>query len=453
MRPNLVLRNLLVVMTLLMSVALPEQTNAQTWVTMPNAPKNNYDWFEVRKIVALGPGVLWGVFINSSSRSYEGGFIRTLDNGQTWQREYTEGWGGSFNGRRPVDSSILDNNTAWSLSYATIGPVSPNNTAILTRTTNGPNTTSNPHFVTVCAVLPALFQRIHFFDATTGVAAALGNSGTTWQIYRSSDAGVTWTALPTALPVPAGGATIVAKTAKGSCLWLALTNGNSLQTLDGGMTWAYSDTGLGAALRGIAFRDTFNGLAFSGTSAMARTTDGGITWSPIVTTLPDGVYILTTKPGSSSTYVSSSFRQGISTISTSSDDGVTWQTRKVENFPIEDLALSADEQLWSTVGPTYSPRPSFPGADVILRYAGAPLATKATAASNALAYPNPTTGRVQLPGSEGSAVRVYDATGRVQAFSNMSGELDFSAAPAGLYFITIKKTTGVTTTQRISVVH
>ncbi|WP_305031619.1 T9SS type A sorting domain-containing protein [Hymenobacter convexus] len=311
--------------------------------------------------------------------------------------------------------------------------------------------------MTIASPLPAFFEKIHFFDATTGVAPALGSNGTTWQIYRSSDAGVTWTMLPATLPVPPGGGTIVAKTAKGSHLWFALSNGSVLQTLDGGLTWAYTSTGVGTTLHGIAFRDALNGLAFDAYQHLARTTDGGLTWTPVVNALPYGVNSMTTKPGTSGTYVSALFWTGIGTISTSSDDGLTWQTRVVDTLPYVDLALGADDQLWSAVNflnnAPYSPPSGFPGTDVVLRYAGSPLATQSAKASGALAYPNPTTGRVHLPDSEGSTVRVYDATGRVQAFTGMSGELDFSAAPTGLYFITIKKPSGVATTQRISVMH
>ena len=69
-------------------------------------------------------------------------------------------------------------------------------------------------------------------------------------------------------------------------IWLGLDSGYILFSNDGGSTWVIQDAGVIAstAVAGIHFIDTMTGYCAYNSGVVAKTTDGGITWSPTSTT-------------------------------------------------------------------------------------------------------------------------------------------------------------------------
>ena len=141
------------------------------------------------------------------------------------------------------------------------------------------------------------------FNTTTGVA--LGNpttAGGSFEILRTTDGGLTWSSAagPAALPNERGqpGAFFASDAAPGT-LWAGLASSvetntvRTLKTTDYGQTWTVSNPvpNIVGAVTHLAFTaNNLNGLAYGFTKTngvvtalnVARTTDGGRTWVPIM---------------------------------------------------------------------------------------------------------------------------------------------------------------------------
>ncbi|MDQ2769029.1 MAG: T9SS type A sorting domain-containing protein [Bacteroidota bacterium] len=350
-----------------------------------------------------------------------------------------------------VDYSVLDASSAWVLTqnYNRGAPY----TGVIKHTSTGP-----AGLVAIPGALPAEFALIHFFNTTTGIALSYPASGSTnWGVYRTTNGGAGWSAVSAAISFPLTYS--FAKEGKGNSLWISPATGNMVYTSDGGLTWASSDTGLASGSR-VVFRDSLYGLAYGGGGQanrrqLARTADGGRTWSPIATPWPADVTTIIAQPvagpGTASMYIgaganrlSSSNYDGV--LATSRDDGATWQTRLTDNITYDRLATNPAGQLWAaTFEPAYT--------DMLLRYAGAPLAAREAHGEREAAYPNPTTGLLNLAVKRGETVRVYNSTGQLCQYPNTVSQLDLSAFPAGMYLVVIAKQSGISYTQRVAVIH
>jgi photosystem II stability/assembly factor-like uncharacterized protein len=146
---------------------------------------------------------------------------------------------------------------------------------------------------------PAFYDCMSFFDRRNGLAMSDPVDGK-FRILSTHDGGASWTVLPNAgmpaaLPDEAGFA------ASGQCLitsgrsdaWIASGGGAKARVYhsgDRGRNWTVSDTPLkssqSAGVFALAFRNSRTGLAIGGDfgapaegNALARTWDGGRTWS------------------------------------------------------------------------------------------------------------------------------------------------------------------------------
>ena len=126
---------------------------------------------------------------------------------------------------------------------------------------------------------------ISFFNATEGICAGdpLPASGR-FEVYKTADAGATWTAVPTAsLPAALTNEfSVVNHFANvGNGFWFSTTSGRVFGTVDKGVTWTVGTTGLGATIPWVSFRDASNGLALTEAGSLARTINGGTTWTSV----------------------------------------------------------------------------------------------------------------------------------------------------------------------------
>jgi photosystem II stability/assembly factor-like uncharacterized protein len=105
-------------------------------------------------------------------------------------------------------------------------------------------------------------------------------------LYRSSDAGATWTAVEDCLPMPGrcswpGGAfgyLVALASPSATSVWMGLARGTMVGTLDGGHTWLEPPVGGGdLGVSDIEFTDSQHGWAIV-ERGLWRTSDGGRTW-------------------------------------------------------------------------------------------------------------------------------------------------------------------------------
>ncbi|WP_460501990.1 T9SS type A sorting domain-containing protein [Hymenobacter agri] len=448
---------------LAIGVSLP-QARAQSWVTISGSPTfiSGYTC-EVDGIVSPAPNAKWAVHTTSDFGFSRTEISQTTNNGQTMQRRVL-----SFASQSHVtplvgtftdDYSVLDANTAWVLLRDNVafqtGPPGSQQTASIQHTTSG-----LAGFTAMPGVLPAQFRKLHFFNATTGVALSYVVGNLAWQIYRTTDGGTSWTLVPLSAPVllTSGSGK---KEARGNSLWMSFADGSVLYTSDGGLTWKNSSTGLPNAQ--LVFRDDLHGLAYAGRQ-LARTTDGGQSWPLLPALWPTTVKSIVAQPGAnpnaSTSYIGAGYAQATTSygfngvIATSSDDGATWQTQLTNNLTYRYLAANEAGQLWAALEEYYRGS-SLAGSAMLLRDTRGPLATKIASAENLSAYPNPTDGVFQLAGPiQGKAtVRVYDAAGRLcqqTTVGDASRTVDLSAQPVGVYQVQMVKADGTIRNHRLS---
>jgi len=114
--------------------------------------------------------------------------------------------------------------------------------------------------------LSAVFKDVWFTDANTG--SAVSYSG----IFHTSDGGTTWSKVDT-LPLACVQFT---DAGRGTAVGL---RGRIARTVDGGLTWTSQSSGTTKDLCGVWFVDANTGVAVGTGGTILRTTDGGATWT------------------------------------------------------------------------------------------------------------------------------------------------------------------------------
>lgn len=458
----------------LCAVGALSTASAQTpWAADPSIPNlyTSGNYLSMRMSSAPQPGAFWMMGeIFSGHGTYNSYVVRTTNNGQTWDNPLlvtggnTGGLNTSASGYFGRNMYALDAETAWLIDEeaALAGHFR------LLKTSSGPR-----NFSVVAPTLPAPFDQVFFFDATTGVAVAPSAAGGSWKLYRTTDAGATWALVPNAPLVGAATDRLLNTNANfarlGSNLWFGTEKGAILHTADRGLTWSSQNSGL--KLSGVTFRDAQHGLAYgfapgsvakqSKTDRLLRTTDGGQTWMPVTTQGPLRALTVTAIPGSAGTYLSSGYYQlqndRDAAVSFSTDEGTTWQAIALgESIDYLQLTASSPEQIWLTADTDLTNSPFVTNQRSLRRYAGPALvmaAKQATPAALSL-YPNPTSGIVRLPtpatGTE--TVRISDLAGRVQQtvpLTRGQQQLDLSGQAAGIYQVELTTGQGQRYTQKL----
>lgn len=190
--------------------------------------------------------------------SSTGAMYRTANGGVTWSAADAGGGHSSPGNRVPARIQFVSRERGW---FNVPGTASFRSTADggLTWTAVGG---------------PFQARRIsdfHFVNARDGWAIA--PSG---QVYRSQDAGETWSLLAQLAGTFYGIRFIDAETgiAVGS-------SGVVMRTTDGGRTWSAASSGTSDELMRVHFADGLNGWALGNFETVIRTADGGRTWSPV----------------------------------------------------------------------------------------------------------------------------------------------------------------------------
>jgi photosystem II stability/assembly factor-like uncharacterized protein len=325
----------------------------QTWTSpAPNTTEQLAD-------IAFGSATV-GVIVTSSGK-----VLRTTDGGATWS----------------APSSTITPNGLWTVAFAdpdtviAIGPLG----AVL-RSTDGGLTWSAGYLGAGAGFLP----RLRFRSSSQGYA--VGSYG---QVWRTDDAGQSWTLM-------AGGSDVFYAIRFRYGVGLAAGSAGVWETQDGGVSWTLIDShpaafdvallnnivrvsvgmngirrsadrgqswttvvpgATGQVLRGVAFVPS-TGLATTGVAVgnvggngiMLRTTDSGVTWSPVALgTVPRLLAVA---------FSDSAPNRGIAageqrTLLRTTDGGANWT-------PIAVPALNPADQIWAV---RFTPTAAFLAAD------------------------------------------------------------------------------------------
>ncbi|MBP6871215.1 MAG: choice-of-anchor J domain-containing protein [Bacteroidales bacterium] len=245
------------------------------------------------------------------------GFTRSLDGGQTW-------YPGTFNAGDGLSQLFaINSTTCWAVfnTGATQGLYKTEN-AGATWTKKG-NAYGSSSFANI----------LHFFNEDDGVAQG-DPVGGYYEIYTTSNGGETWTRVPSInIPAPTSGEYGITGNydAVGDHIWFGTNKGRIFHSADKGLHWTASLTTFGATtVVQPEFSDELNGMAFRSyldlglEPTLSITHDGGATWESVNVAGPMYARYITYVPGTTATFVGSASAEGENGISYTTDGGYTW---------------------------------------------------------------------------------------------------------------------------------
>ena len=246
---------------------------------------------EFRGLSVVGESVIWAA-------GRDGTYARSTDAGASWRADSVPGAADLFF----VDVHAVDSVTAYLLGTHFDGGL-----AKIFKTMDGGSQWIEQFSDSTAGVF---FDGMAFWDADRGVAFSDPVDGS-FLIVRTENGGSTWERvppenIPPPLPGEAGfAASGTAITVFGTeHVWFGTGGGSVARVFasrDGGRSWTVDETPIAgsgtAGIFGIAFRDTAHGLVVGGdyrrpgefTDNVARTRDGGRTWSLVASAQPAGV--------------------------------------------------------------------------------------------------------------------------------------------------------------------
>lgn len=292
---------------------------------------------------------------------------------------------------------------------------------------------------------------VHFWDALNGVAGGDTENGS-FEVYTTSDGGTNWIRvvganIPPSLTGEIGvlGVTSVI----GNTFWFGTTSGRIFKSIDKGLSWTVSDSVVSTdfSLDRFTFSDANKGLLMiHDTTKIYKTSDGGATWTLVVT---PNFYktVIAYIPGTSTVIAGAAANPFGSSYSL--DNGLNWTVidtgvfHGTLAFLNDSFGFSAGFNTNATTGG-------------IFKFTGIPLKTSSFDVKTRITvYPNPTSGIIHL-NSEISLIKeasVFDLLGRRvynPGFSAMNKvDLDLKSLQTGTYILKITSDSGKTETMKI----
>lgn len=273
----------------------------------------------------VDPLTVWAVTYDGTSGTMTRDFTRTTDGGNNW----TPGVIDALVNHDVSNISAIDANTAWVAMYDANGGGGIYKTTDAGATWTQQTTASFSDASSFANV-------VHFFNASEGFCMGdpINNE---FEIYTTSDGGANWTLVDGVnIPDPQSGEMGWTNVyyAVNDTAWFGTNTGRIYKTVDKGATWSVYTTGA-ANVSGISMNDALNGIMLAAvydqtgqlTSwGMRKTNDGGETWASVT---PGGPYYksdMAAVPGIPGKIISTGISQDMAQCgsSYSFDYGATW---------------------------------------------------------------------------------------------------------------------------------
>ncbi len=309
---------------------------------------------------------------------------------------------------------------------------------------------------------------VYFWDSNNGVT--MGDAiGGFFEIYTTTNGGANWVRTPSSpalVPLDPNDYGLTNQfTTFGNSIWIGTTFGRILKSTDKGLTWTVVQSPIpdfGGGINGseggdLSFSSATNGLLITTNFLLYNTVDGGFTWNPVTYSGPLKSFGIASIPTLSNTYVSVGsdlVNDPARGSSWSNNGGLNWYD--IDNNPDTNLV---DGSVIAFLNPTTGFASGFSTSAAvggIFKWNGNVLSTVATsqfASSIFSISPNPTTGVVNLKGSNINQVAVTDILGKVvlnNTYSSLSEvTLNMSDLNSGVYFVKVTNNEGTTSTSKV----
>ena len=268
---------------LFIAIVLSSMTTfAQSGVWAPQATGFTPLSSGVRNISVVDTNTVWiSSYDGSGGAANRQDFSMTTNGGANWMA-------GNIPAPVSYDWSMiygLNANTAWACFYNAVAGAGGG----IWKTTDG-GTTWNQQGLGSIFNASSFPNVVHFWDDSVGFAMGDPNPGTQYEIYTTTDGGATWTRTPAGnIPVAISGefGIVGHYNVIGDTVWFDTNKGRVYRSIDKGLNWTVSATGLVVPTNGAmdqCMTDALNGIgrvytATTGISTAYSTTDGGDTWT------------------------------------------------------------------------------------------------------------------------------------------------------------------------------
>jgi hypothetical protein len=249
-------------------------------------------------------------------------FTRTVNGGTLWTPGVIPAAGCGISMIFALDAS-----TAWAPMFS---PTGTHTTQGIYKTTDGGANWVKQTSATFNPTLGAFPNVIHFFNANEGYCQGDAVGGY-FEIYVTSNGGTTWTRVPSAnIPAPLAGewGVVGYYDAVGDITWFGTNKGRVYKSVDKGNNWTVAQTPLANKFIKPVFANEMYGIvqdvSAATTGTIAKTEDGGATWTTVAHTGPLYWNDVTYVPGTSSTFISTGAATGFEGVSYSFNGGATW---------------------------------------------------------------------------------------------------------------------------------
>jgi hypothetical protein len=282
----------------------------------------------VRYVSPVDTNIVWICsYDGSAGGANRQDFSRTIDGGMNWTAGVvpvpaSHDWGMIF---------ALNADTAWSVFYDAVAT----NGGGIWKTMDGGVTWAQQDsgLIYDATSFPNV---VHFWDADTGWT--MGDPNTLdYEMYTTVDGGDNWVRVPLAnVPPPLNGeyGIVGHYNVIGDTIWFDTNKGRVYRSIDKGLNWTVSSTGIIVPVDGaidICFNSHLEGLVrlynnTTGVNTVKHTTDGGDTWT--ATTITGTLFGSDIKyvPGTAAKMISTGAATGFIGSSYSNDGGHTWVT-------------------------------------------------------------------------------------------------------------------------------
>jgi hypothetical protein len=402
------------------------------------------------------------VWVDGFNGSGVGGYLpvisRTKDGGTTWVA-------GSYSGFGATDHATVlcgvTYNRAFCAVYDTVAT-----TASFWQTVNG-----GAAWTTVTGVLngaTSFADGVKFWNSHKGFCYG-DPVNSYFEIYTTSDSGITWTAVPTAnIPIAASSSEYgyngfdCASIVPGGIGFFLTNAGRVFKTTDYGATWAVTTAAPYTTVpnSGKIYASSANYIIVSSLTDVTNdiwdwkyTTDGGATWLTFTPTSGNFYqYDMCYIPGTPNTFVATSpYSSTIMGVAYSTDGGMDWTDFTDATYlqpsgsNIQCLGVAFYNQFYGWVG-NYDQAASI---NSILKYynpgSGVGVHIYSLNGNDVNIYPNPSNGMVQFqingPNDKDVNISVFDVAGKkvFETTMNVNGianaSFDFSNLSKGMYIV------------------